>query len=141
MLKEPVPQPTKRGGHAIAEIPPGPLAGLVCLGPPSLDDAVLRLAVGGPEPARVGGEPERREVGIELLGENEVEVGFDVGGARKARIIAEDPELRSVRDHAPERVGLGIQVLLHQAVRGQPATVTAEARIRLIEDELVGHEK
>ena len=141
MFEEPVSEPPERGGHAVPKVLARPFAGLVRLGPPRFDDAVRRVVVGGHEPAGVGREPEGREVGIEFLGEDQVEVGLDVGRAREARVVAEDPDSGPVRDHTPERAGLGVQVLLHHAVRCRTAAVAAEARIRLVQVEIMCQEQ
>ena len=111
------------------------------LGPPSLDDATRRRVADRPVPAGVGGKPQGREVGIESLRKHEIEIGLDVGRAGEARIVAKDPELGAVGNHAPQRLSFGVQVLLHKAVRSQPAAVATEARIRPVQVEVMRHQK
>ena len=89
----------------------------------------------------MGGKPQDRKVGIEFLRKHEIEIGLDIGRTREARIVAKDPELGAVGNHAPQRLGLGVQVLLHEAVRSQSAAVATEARIRPVQVEVMCHEK
>ena len=137
MLKETVAKLAKGLGDAVAEIRQDALTGLMGLGAPAFDDAIGRLAVVRREAARMGGEPERSEIRIEFFCENEVEVGFDIGGPGKARVVPKNSQLRAVRNDPPQTVVLGIQVFLHQPMGRLPPAFVAESRICFVQIEIV----
>ena len=67
MLQQSVAELTQGLGDSVAQIRQYALTGLVSLSTPAFDDAAGRLAVRQREAAGMGGEPKRREIGIELL--------------------------------------------------------------------------
>ena len=136
MLQQSVAELAQGLGDAVAEIRQHALSGLVGLGTPAFDDAAGRIAVRQREAAGMGGEPKRRKIRIELLQEHEVEVGFDVGRARQARVVAEHSELRAIRDDSPQAVILGIEEFLHQSMGSLAASFVAESRIGAVEIEV-----
>ena len=141
MLQESSAQLPQRVGNAVAEILADALARLVCLGPPGLDDATGRLVIGRLQSTGMSGQPERGKVRIQLLREDKVEIGLDIGGPREAGVVAQKPQLRAIRDHAPQRSVFGIEVLLDHAVRRLPAAVLTETEVGLVKVEVVRHQQ
>jgi hypothetical protein len=80
------------------------------------------------EPRLVAEEPKRSKVGVSLLDEDALEVGFDPRGAREARVVAHDAQRGAVGGDAPERAFLRIQVLLRKAEGAALAAPRTEAQ-------------
>ena len=133
MHEEAIAEAPERLGHAEAKVGADPLAGVVRLRPPLLDDAGGGQPVAGPEPARVDGEPERREVGVQLVLEDQVEIRLDEGRPGKARVVPQEPEPRAVRSQAPQRGVLGVEVLLQETVRRLPPVFLTETGVGPVE--------
>src|SRR5690606_31932747 len=92
-------------------------------------DGAGRLAVNGPQAGRMAQEPERRKVGVELFGKDEIEIGLDIGGPCETWVVAKESQLRAIGDDAPERLVARVQEFLHQAVRRAPSAFIAKARV------------
>ena len=60
----------------------------------------------GGEAAGVGGEEQQPEVGVELVGEDLVEVELDVGLPRQGRGVAQQPQLAAVGQDRPQAFGV-----------------------------------
>ena len=74
----------------------------------------------------MGEEPQRGEVGVQILREDPAEVGFDPRRPREARVVARDPQRQPVRRETPERRAGGVQGLLQEPEGTPPAPVVAE---------------
>ena len=61
-------------------------------------------------------QPQQAEVGVELAGQHGFQVELDVGGARQAGVVAQDPQPQAVAGEPPQAIGGAVEVLLHQAV-------------------------
>ena len=74
----------------------------------------------------MGEEPERGEVGVQVLGEDPGEVGFDPRRPCEARVVARDSQREPVRRDTPERGAGRVQVLLQEPEGAPPAPLVAE---------------
>ena len=85
--------------------------------------------------------PDGGEVGVALGAEDEVEIGFEKGGARERIGIAHETELAAVGDDGPGGAGGSVEKLLGELVGGAAAgagAVDGEAFVGRIEVEAVG---
>src|SRR5689334_21187764 len=117
MLQETVAKLAQYCRNTLAQPLASPLSSLMGCRAPALNDRRTRLAVHGFEARSVPQEPKGREVGIELLGEDEVDIGLNIGRARETGVVAQEAQLCTVGDDAPKRVIFRVQKLLHQSVR------------------------
>ena len=124
--KEPLPQDLERLPEAVTQLVPRPSPLLPAGFPPHLQRACLRRVVGTAETRLVGKEPQRGEVGVQVLREDPAEVGFDPRRPREARVVARDPQRKSVRRETPERRAGGVQDLLQEPEGAPSAPVVAE---------------
>ncbi|HWQ34037.1 MAG TPA: hypothetical protein VNQ79_14400 [Blastocatellia bacterium] len=65
----------------------------------------------------VAEEPQQREVGVQLAVHHRFEVEFDIGLPRQADVVAQDAQLQSVRDEAPQVRFRTVEQFLHHSVR------------------------
>ena len=126
--KEPLSQNLERLLEAVTQLVPGPSPFLSAGFQPRLQRALLRRVVGAAEARLVGEEPERGEVGVQVLREDPAEVGLDPRRPRETRVVARDPQRDSVRRQTPERRAGGVQGFLQEAKGAPPAPVVAELR-------------
>ena len=124
--KEPLPQEHKRLPEAVTQLVPRPRPLLSAGFPPHLQRGCLRRVVGTAEARLVGEEPERGEVGVQVLREDPAEVGFDPRRPRETRVVARDTQRESVRRETPERGAGRVQDLLQEPEGTPPAPVVAE---------------
>ena len=89
--KEPLPQNLERLLKAGAQPVACPRPVLPSLLPPHLQRACRGRGVGAAEARLLRDEPERGEVGVQILGEDPAEVGFDPRRPRETRVVARDP--------------------------------------------------
>ena len=70
---------------------------------PPLEPAAVGRALVGPRTAAswCAGEPEQREVGVDLAGEHRLEVELDVGLAGERRVVAQDAQRPAVARRSP----------------------------------------
>ncbi|MDD9987389.1 MAG: hypothetical protein OXQ31_14025 [Spirochaetaceae bacterium] len=74
----------------------------------------------------MGEEPERGEVGVQVLREDPVQVRLDPRRPRQTLVVTRDPQREAVRREAPEcRVG-GVQHFLQEPERGSAAVVVSQ---------------
>jgi hypothetical protein len=71
----------------------------------------------GCEPAGVDGQEQDAEVGVELVGEDRVEVEFDEGLPGEAGGVAQQSQLMAVGHNRPQRVVFPVEVVLHHGLR------------------------
>ena len=90
--KEPLPQDLERLLEAGIQLAPRPSPLLPACLPPHLQRASHRRIFGATEARLVSEEPERGEVGVQLLCEDPAEVGFDPRRPREARVVARNPQ-------------------------------------------------
>ena len=89
---------------------------------PLLDEALVRLAVGGDvEAGGVEDEPEEAEVGKTLSLEDALEVELGKRLPRHAHVVAEESQLAAVGDDGPQGLIAAIQKLLGERVGGRLA--------------------
>ena len=131
--QEPLPQDLQRLPEAVAQLVPCPRPLLPAGFPPHLQRACLRRVAGASEARLVGEEPERGEVGVQVLGEDSGEVGLDPRRPREARVVARNPQREPVRRHTPERGAGRVQVLLQEPEGAPPAPVVAELGQRSVQ--------
>ena len=89
--QEPLPQDLQRLPEAVAQLVPCPRPLLPASFPPHLQRTCLRRVLGTAEARLVGEEPERGEVGVQVLGEDSGEVGFNPRRPREARVVTPNP--------------------------------------------------
>ena len=126
--KEPLPQDLERLPEAVAQLVPRPRSLLPADLPPHLQRARLRRVVGAPEARLVGEEPERGEIGVQVLREDPAEVRSDPRRTRETCVVARDAQREPVRREAPERRAGGVQGLLQESEGAPPAPVVSELR-------------
>ena len=80
----------------------------------------------------MGRQPESREIRVQILAEHRVQIGFDVGRPGQADVISQKSQRRPVRHHAPQAAIVGVQELLHSAVRCLPPPLQPELPVRLV---------
>ena len=81
-------------------------------------------------------EPENREIRVDVFREDQVQVRLDIGRSGQTRVVAKNPQFRSVGNDSPERAVFRVQIFLHQSVRRFPASLVTEKRIGLVEIEI-----
>ncbi len=97
----------------------------------SLQDAARRVGRGVREPGAVQQSVQDDELAVEVALHHRFHVELDVRRPRHPRGIAQQPQLRAVRDEPPEAVR-AVEVLLHRAVRAAP--LARDLRIELAVD-------
>src|SRR5882724_4896853 len=65
---------------------------------------------------------------VEVAIEDGFEIDRDVTGARRARVVAQQPQLTPIRYYPPQRIA-AIEVFLHQSVRAPPPTLALAERL------------
>ena len=123
--KKPLPQSLERLPEAGAQLVPRARSLLPAGLPPHLQGARLRRVVGAAEARLMGEEPERGEVGVQVLREDPAEVGFNPRRPREARVVARNPQRQPVRREAPERRAGGVQGLLQEPECASPTPVVS----------------
>ncbi len=141
----------QRGGDAVAQAIAGANAGFVPGVAPAFQRAIRghrrRTLIPGRSPggrgkrfaeaARVGDQPEGREVGVEVLGEDRLQIDVDIRRAGQAGVGAQDAQAESIGDDGPEAAIGGVQNLLRQQERRPAAQAlggpVAEALMRAVE--------
>ena len=124
--QEPLPQDLESLPEPVAQLVPCPSPLLPAGFPPRLQRARLRRVLGAAEARLVGEEPERGEVGVQVLGEDSGEVGFNPRRPREARVVTRNPQREPVRRHSPERGAGRVQDLLQEPEGAPSAPVVAE---------------
>ena len=94
--------------------------------PPRLQRARRVRVAGAAEARLVREEPERGEVGVQVLREDPAQVGCEPRRPREARVLARDAQRESVRGEAPAHRAGRVQSLLQEPERAPAAPVVAE---------------
>ena len=80
--------------------------------------------------------PEGDEVSVELAFKQPSEIHLHKGRAGHGRVVAQDSQVTAVANHTPEGVVGGVEVLLHQALRGAAAPFFTERGIAFVQLEI-----
>ena len=101
MRQEAVAEAEQRRLDAVAQLVAGGDALLLARLAPALERAVGWRRAGSAEAAGMDQQPQRGEVGEVLALEDAAQVGFDIGRAREAGIVAHEAQAHAVRSTGP----------------------------------------
>ena len=121
----------------VAQRTEGAYAFFGALAAPSLQRAVGGIVRSATESRTVQQQPEHLEAWVESLAKQALQVDLDEGRAGQAGVVAHQPEQPAIADQAPERGGVGIQVLLQQPEGRAAPAVRAKAGVGTVEREIV----
>ena len=99
--RKPVAEAQQRGLDAVAQVVARGDALLLAGLAPAFERAVGRRRAGQAEAAGVDQQPQRGEIGEGFALEDAAQVGFDIGGAREAGVVAHEAQVDAVGSTGP----------------------------------------
>ena len=133
MRQEAVAEAEQRRLDAVAQLVARGDAFLLAGVAPAFQRAVGRRRVRQAEAAGMDQQPQRGEIGESIAFEDATQVGFDIGRAGQAGIVAHQAQTDRRCAETPERALAGVQPILQGGGCGAAAAVRGQVRARPVE--------